>query len=135
MSIHPRFAEAILNGTKTVELRKTRVAADIGTLVVIYATAPTMAIVGHAILAARDTDSPRQIWRRHRHHMALTKTEFDTYTSGSALATALTLGAPERLDRLVSLATLRAESKFSPPQSYRYIAPADPSTLRTLAAR
>jgi hypothetical protein len=39
--------------------------------VILYATAPTVAVVGTAIVEARDTDTPASIWRRYRAHMAL----------------------------------------------------------------
>lgn len=52
LSVHPRFAAAILEGTKTVEVRRQRVAAPSGTPVLLYATAPTMALVGMALIAS-----------------------------------------------------------------------------------
>jgi predicted transcriptional regulator len=134
VSIQPRFADAILDGRKTVELRRTRVAAPEGSLLVLYATAPTMAVVGLATLHNRDTDLPNTIWRRYRHHMALRRDEFDAYLAGAHHATALTLRAPQRLAPIYSLAALRNEAPFNPPQSYRYIAPADPHSLRQLVA-
>ena len=45
MSIHPEYAEALLDGTKTVELRKSPVAGDISHIV-IYATAPVQRVLG-----------------------------------------------------------------------------------------
>jgi predicted transcriptional regulator len=134
ISVQPRFAEAILDGHKTVELRRTRVAAPDGSLLIFYATAPTMAVVGLAILERRDTDLPNTIWRRYRHHMALRRDEFDAYLAGAHHATALTLRAPRRLNQAYPLAALRDEAPFTPPQSYRYIAPADPHSLRQLVA-
>ena len=132
MSVRPRFAEAILNGTKTVELRRTRVSASLGTRIVLYATAPTMAVVGVVTLEDRDTDRPAIIWRRYRQHLALERHEFDSYLAGTALATALTLSSPQWLEQPHPLAYLRGESVFNPPQSYRYIAPGDPYLLREL---
>jgi predicted transcriptional regulator len=132
MSVRPRFAEAILDGTKTVELRRTRVAAAEGTRIVLYATAPTMAIVGLVTLEDRDTNHPSIIWRRYRRHLALARHEFDLYLVGAPLATALTLSSPQRLQQPQELAHLRHEAAFKPPQSYRYIAPSDPYFLREL---
>jgi predicted transcriptional regulator len=134
MSVQPRFAEAILDGSKTVELRRTRVSAPEGSLLILYATAPTMAVVGLAVLHQRDTNLPDTIWRRYRPHMALRRDEFDAYLAGAYQATALTLRAPRRLSQTYPLAALRDEAPFTPPQSYRYIAPADPHTLRQLVA-
>ncbi|SFO06949.1 ASCH domain-containing protein [Amycolatopsis rubida] len=58
MSLRPRFAEAILDGTKTIELRRTRVSAPPGTKLVLYASAPTMAVVGIATLIGIEIASP-----------------------------------------------------------------------------
>jgi predicted transcriptional regulator len=134
ISVQPRFAEAILDGSKTVELRRTRVAAPEGSLLILYATAPTMAVVGLVTLDQRDTDLPNSIWRRYRRHMGLRRDEFDAYLVGAHQATALTLREPRRLSQTYPLAALRDEAPFSPPQSYRYIAPADPRSLRQLVA-
>lgn len=132
MSVHPRFADAILSGTKTVELRRTRIAAPDGSPVILYATAPTMAVVGVAVIEQRDTDIPDVIWNRHHHHMALHRDEFDAYLAGAQLATAITLRAAQRLTSSYPLADLRTEAPFTPPQSYRYIAPTDPPSLHQL---
>ncbi|WP_084467779.1 ASCH domain-containing protein [Actinokineospora inagensis] len=134
ISVHPRFAEAILDGTKTVELRRTRVAAPEGSLIVLYATAPVMAVVGSVTLAKRHTASPSTIWRRHRQHMNLTRAEFNDYLTGATTATALILESPQRLNQAFPLATLREHGPFSPPQSYRYIAPTDPDALHELVS-
>jgi predicted transcriptional regulator len=123
MSVQPRFAEAILDGTKTVELRRTRLSAPDGSLLILYATAPTMAVVGLAVLHERDTDLPDTIWQRHLRHMALQRDEFDAYLAGAHHATALTLREPRRLTQTYPLAALRDEAPFTPPQSYRYIGP------------
>lgn len=52
LSVHPRFAEAILAGSKSVEVRRQRVAVPSGTPVLLDATAPPMALVGMARIAA-----------------------------------------------------------------------------------
>lgn len=132
MSIKPRFAEAILDGHKTVELRRIRLSAQPGTLVILYATAPTMAVVGTAIVEARDTDTPASIWRRYRAHMALTKDEFDTYLAGATFATAISMMSPRRLNEIVPLAALREETGFNPPQSYRFVRSDEPAAVRAL---
>lgn len=100
-----------------------------------YATAPTMAVVGVATLHQRDTDLPDSIWRRYRRDMALRRDEFDAYLVGAHQATALSIRHPRRLSQTYPLAALRDEAPFSPPQSYRYIAPADPRSLRQLVAQ
>lgn len=133
LSLRPRFAQAILEGTKTIELRRTRVSAPPGTLLVLYASSPVMAVVGVATLAERDTASPATIWRRYRGRLGLSRAEFSDYFTGAEHATALSIADPRTLPYPLTLARLRTYSAFQPPQSYRYIAPTDPSPLTELA--
>ncbi|MFF7717661.1 hypothetical protein [Streptomyces sp. NPDC007988] len=123
LSLHPRFATAILNGDKTVELRRQRVAVPPGTPVVIYATSPVMALTGAARLVSVDTAEPGQIWRRHRTACGITRAEYTAYMDGASHASALLLCSPRPLSSPVPLDHLRATGAFHPPQSYRYLTP------------
>ncbi|WP_211257925.1 ASCH domain-containing protein [Lentzea albidocapillata] len=132
LSLRPRFAEAILDGTKTVELRRTRLSAPDGTHLILYASSPVMAVVGTAVLVGRDTDTPARIWRRHRKNSGLLRHEYDEYFAGADLATALHVGFPHRLADPWPLSVLRGTAKFQPPQSYRFVSDDDPAQLRSL---
>jgi predicted transcriptional regulator len=134
LSLRPRFATAILDGTKTVELRRTRLSAPPGTPLVLYASSPIMAVVGTAVLAERHTASPATIWRTHRRALGLTRAEFNDYLTGVDQATAITISNPQALPDPFTLAWLRGHAGFQPPQSYRYIAPKDPTPLQDLAS-
>ena len=135
LSLRPRFAEAILGGSKTVELRRRPVAAGAGTRVVLYSSAPTMAIVGTAQLRTVDIAPPEQAWKRYRARLGLTKEEFDEYLEGADQAYLLQLTAISELDEPLHLHQLRKSGGFQPPQSFRYVAAHDPLPLRELAAR
>ena len=65
MSIHPEYAEALLDGMKTVELRKSGVADDVSHIV-IYATAPVRRVLGWVEAVRVEHGSPSAIWRKHR---------------------------------------------------------------------
>jgi predicted transcriptional regulator len=121
LSVHPRFATAILAGSKTVEVRRQRVAAPPGTPVLLYATAPTMALVGMARIASVHVASPREVWSVHCAQTGITRREYDAYMSGAAQASGLTLEDPVTFDEPVPLSALRARGAFHPPQSYRYM--------------
>ena len=135
LSLRPRFAEAVLDGTKTVELRRTRISAPPGTRLILYASSPVMAVVGTATLTNNETDSPERIWRRHRRNLGLEHHEYGTYLEGAGAATALTITAPERLLHPHTLASLREETGFRPPQSYRYLTALDPEALHAAVGR
>lgn len=121
LSVHPRFATAILAGSKTVEVRRQRVAAPPGTPVLLYATAPTMALVGMARIASVHVASPKEVWSAHRGQTGITRREYDAYMSGATQASGLTLEDPVSFDEPVTLSALRSAGAFHPPQSYRYM--------------
>lgn len=93
-----------------------------------------MAVVGVATLTGVVTASPSRIWRRYRLYVGLERREFDTYFADAQQATALLIESPERLADPPNLASLRAETGFRPPQSYRYLTPVDPPVLHLAAA-
>ncbi|WP_063775744.1 ASCH domain-containing protein [Streptomyces odonnellii] len=127
MSLHPRYATAILDGNKSVELRRQRVAVPPGTTVILYATSPVMALVGTATVTAVQVGTPSEIWKSHKRHGAISRRDYLAYMEGAEQASALLLDAVRRFSDPVPLAHLRAGGPFHPPQSYRYV---DPDTLR-----
>lgn len=135
LSLKPRFADAILSGTKTVELRRQRVALAPGAAVLIYASSPVMAIIGTARVRSVERDEQQRIWLRHSSSIALTRAEYDNYLEGVDSVSAITLELPKRLDRPVTLQQLRGEHPFHPPQSYCFVSPSAPGTLGALSSR
>jgi predicted transcriptional regulator len=132
LSLRPRFADAILSGSKTVELRRRPVNAQSGTPVILYASSPTRAIVGTARLREVSVLSHDDAWRAHHHTLGLTRGEFDAYLDGSEYAYLLLLHRVCTLDRPLPLTDLRQDGPFQPPQSFRYVADSDPAALRGL---
>lgn len=122
LSLRPRFAEAILDGNKTVEVRRRPLNASPGSLVFLYASAPTMAVVGAATLVEVRRGGHGELWRKYGQEMGLDQGEYETYLDGTHLAYALKLSTPSRFSEGISLERLRAEVEFRPPQSFRYLA-------------
>ena len=121
LSLRPRFANSILSGSKSVELRRQRLTPERGTLVILYASAPTMGIVGTARIANAQVAAPTDVWEQFSEHLGLTYEEFETYLAGTSRASALELTAVSPLPQTLSLEHLRVALAFSPPQSYRYL--------------
>jgi predicted transcriptional regulator len=132
LSVRPRFAEAILTGTKTAELRRTVLGAAAGSCVVLYASAPAMAVVGMARVARVDVGEPDEVWPAAKDHAAVARAEYDEYFRGARRAAILWLTDPVRFDRPLSLAQLRSTGAFHPPQSYRYLRGAELARFRAL---
>ena len=117
MSIRPRFAQAILEGVKLVELRRVPLKRPI-THVVIYETAPTAAIVGVFGVGNVVERTPRAVWDKYNGTSGLTKREFDAYFTGKHLAIVIEVGEATRLSEAVRLSDL---SIRRPPQSFMYL--------------
>jgi predicted transcriptional regulator len=122
LSLRPRFAELVLVGAKTVELRRVRPNVPAGAVALIYASAPTCALLGVAAVVEIHVADRERIWRRHGRHTGVTRAEYDAYFEGASDAVAIALTAVRRLPRPVPLPELRQGREwFRPPQSFRYL--------------
>jgi predicted transcriptional regulator/transcriptional regulator with XRE-family HTH domain len=123
-SIRPPHAEKILNGTKTVELRR-RFTGGIGpgTLALIYTTSPTSALTGFAKIQDVQRLTVPDLWEKHRTAACLRKGDFEAYFSGLELGYAIVLASAKSLSRPVGLRELHKRFGFEPPQSYQYASP------------
>lgn len=123
LSVKPRFAAKLLDGTKAVELRRSFPTLD-GTEAFIYASTPVRAVIGVLQIVEVQVSPVEEIWDAHNQHMALQRHEFDSYLAGRTRACALLVQSHRRFEQPVSLAELR-HAGLTPPQSFRYIRPGD----------
>lgn len=121
LSVRPRFAESIITGTKSAEIRRQRPRVQRGTPVVIYATLPAAAVIGTARIAGISSGSPADLWARHREQVGVSREEFDSYLDGAPTAYILILAEAKRLSMPLSLHDLRASADFQPPRSFQYL--------------
>lgn len=134
LSIRPRHAEAILAGTKTVEVRRRRVVAPPGTRLILYATTPIKAVVATATLASTTIARVDDGWAAFSDRIGLERHELEAYAEGVDAAFLLLVDV-RRLPVPLTLEELRADLPFRPPQSYRWVNERDPTPLRSVAAR
>lgn len=124
ISIQPNYVTKILNGKKTIELRKKPFPANGGVRIWIYTTSPTSAIEASAFVSTVEVDTPENIWNKYKNRCGVTKDEFDAYYAGSTKAYALHISDAKRLskNKKVKLDELKKLSDgFTPPQYYRYV--------------
>lgn len=117
ISVKPIFAADIMSGAKTVELRRRGVRLVAGDHLWIYATKPIARVVGIVTVHGTVIASPATIWRRFGAQSCITKAEFEAYTDGCEVVSAIQLSHPYAALSPVSLEELRRAVKgFQPPQ-------------------
>ena len=119
LSIHPSHAEAILDGRKTVEFRRSSFPAA-ARFVVIYATAPVRRIIGWFEVEGIERGSPAALWRRHRDSGGIDDATFKRYFDACETGAAIQVQRATRLDEPVVLTEVSPDLRH-PPQSFRYL--------------
>ena len=119
LSLKPQYAELIISGEKTVELRNRVVRMEPGTVIWIYATRPVGGIVALAELDSVVHDAPAEIWIRYEREMCIDKEHFDSYIDNRESVSALKLSSVRKLKHSVTLDWIRQSiGNFQPPQFY-----------------
>lgn len=122
MSIKPKYAEQIIRGNKTIELRRVAPNLNKSTVILIYESSPVKAITGYVFISEITKLSPSEAWVQYACRAQISKPDFDEYYQGADQAFAIHLKEAARLLAPISLANLRSEKiLFHPPQSYRYL--------------
>lgn len=117
LSVHPEYAQAILDGTKTVEFRKRPLAPDV-THVAIYATQPVGRVVAVFSIEEQVTDTPRRLWHKFQKVAGISKDKFLAYYDGHKEGVGIKVGDLVGLEERETL-----EDAFGitrPPQSFQY---------------
>jgi predicted transcriptional regulator/DNA-binding XRE family transcriptional regulator len=123
-SIKPHYSEAIISGSKTIELRR-RFPTNVprGTFALIYSTTPVRALTGIAQIDGVFKKHPDEIWKAYSRKSCIEKSDFDAYFSGLEFGYAVKLRHARALSRPIELAELRERFNFEPPQSFLYARP------------
>lgn len=123
ISIKPVFADLILSGIKTVEVRRRPVNLPLGTRLWIYSTLPVGAIVGYAQIAEILVDHPLLLWKSKRKQLGISFSDYERYTDGRNEVNGLVLEGAKAIIP-VGLDTIRKlVGGFRPPQFYAKINP------------
>ena len=118
VSIRPKYAQAILAGEKTVEVRRGVSRWQPGDRLWLYATKPVAEVVGATVVAGvRFSESRLELWEAIGHRTALSAAEFMRYLEGSMRNSAIHLDMPVTLSAPLGLAELPGEPKA--PQGWR----------------
>jgi predicted transcriptional regulator len=135
ISIHPGYAEAILDGTKTIELRRRIPEIANGTRLWIYATRTTAAVVGVATITDVARAHPSAIWQKHKEAAGVDHITFQEYFWGAREAVAILLAAAKRVGPITIDQLREIRDRFHPPQVLLRLTDAEAKALQGLTKR
>ena len=134
ISIHPRHAHAILDGVKTIELRRRVPLLQAGTKLWIYATRPLGAVIGTSMVEQVVRGDPAEIWQRYGSQSGLQRAEYDKYFEGVSEAIGLILTNVLRTPKHVPIEDLRGlRPGFHPPQVITWMSREEAVSLSEMA--
>ena len=123
LSIKPKYADLIIAGTKTVELRRSWPSNDVGVMV-IYSSAPVQRLTGIALIKEIRECSPEVLWKvAEAHGGGVTEDELKEYIGKKRVAFGVMLGRVLRAQVFVDPKDLFPT--FTPPQGFLYLSPLD----------
>lgn len=132
ISLEPGYAEAILSGVKTYELRRRPFRVQAGTRLWLYAKKPVGAVVGYATISRIHAYSPAYTWRKFRREAGILRKDFLAYFGDRSHAYAIEVRDPVLLKVPLSLEQLRLTyPSFHPPQFFKRFESED-SVLKVL---
>ena len=135
LAIKPIFVARILGGAKRIELRRGRLNARVGQVVLIYSSSPEMALVASAVVGSVEIGTPSALWKSTREAAGVTRSEYDAYFDGAEHGTAIWLENIKSLATRFALAELRRRWPwFYAPQSYRFVSVVFKAGAREIAS-
>lgn len=134
ISVEPCYGFRILDGSKTVELRRRPVRVQPGTRMWIYITKPVAGVSAYAVIGAMHELQVTELWRRYGRDARITRSAFREYFQGRKKGYALVIGKVVLLTRTVALGSLRRRlGGFNPPQFFKKLTSESPE-LQVLRA-
>ncbi len=132
MSLRPEYAEPILQGRKTIELRRKFSKKYEGATIVFYITRPVQQFMFTATIAQVDHTQKKRLWNMYQQECGISQTAFDQYFSGIDHGYAIRLSNVRLVPNQLFLEHAKKVCpKLRPPQSFQRLAPRSP-LLRAL---
>src|SRR5262245_54229114 len=117
ISLHRKYVQRMLDGKKSIELRRRAVHVARGTRVWIYSKSPYAVVEAFAVVDRVIRARPQELWNQYKDRVGISKSDFESYFLHVTVGCALVLRDIERLPHSVSLSEIRDHvSSFQPPQ-------------------
>jgi predicted transcriptional regulator len=121
LSIKPEFSDRIFEGTKKIELRKSKPNLEENDLVIIYNTVPDKAIVGICRIREVILSTPNDIWNNYSDELGIDEESYFNYYLGRDKAVGLKIESFRKFKSKISLSKIKEFlPTFTPPQTFKY---------------
>lgn len=122
LSVKPRYAEKILNGSKKIELRRrfTKLPED-GVTVVIYASSPISSVIGAVEVHSVEKLRIKEIWSKYKEIIGIDELGLHKYFRDIDEGLCLHLRKPMRFKNSKPLNEIFDGSLIRPPQSFQFV--------------
>ena len=123
LSVKPQYANLLVDGIKTIELRK-KFPEDIikGTKLIIYSSSPEKEVIGECSIFKVEKLSIDKLWNRVATKAMISWESFSEYFANHTHGYAIQVYKPLRYKKPLKLDMLPSVKKLTrPPQSYQYI--------------
>lgn len=122
MSIKPPYAQMILEGSKTIELRR-RFTQDLepDTKLLIYSTDPVKKIIGECRIKAVLKLSIADLWAASCRDAMISWETYQAYFTGVTEGYGVVLHKQIAYEKPIPLEEMRSRYNLNPPQSYRTV--------------
>lgn len=121
ISVKPQFASKIVDGEKSIELRKSKPKVGQGDYILIYATKPFMKVVGFAKIEQIIDTNPQKMWDSYSEKLGINKLDYDNYFNNSNRAIGIQISSVCKFKKGFLLSDIKKiMPTFSPPQTYLY---------------
>jgi predicted transcriptional regulator len=118
LSIKPKFAELIFNGTKKFEFRKAIFKNSNIKTVVVYASSPLQKVIGEFEIEEIFNDEIEKLWLRTKQFAGIKEEYFYQYFAEREMGYAIKIMKTRRYDTPLSL---KKDFNLTPPQSFLYL--------------
>lgn len=130
ISLAPAYTKAILDGTKTVELRRRKVHAKVGTRIWLYSKVPTARVEGIARIERHQEGDLKGLWAEFSGEVGISKVEFEDYFRGCNRGYAIVLAGACAVTPAPDLKAMRRKlGGFHPPQFFKRLEPEEVKVL------
>ena len=117
LSIKPKYANKIFDGSKKYELRKNIWKFGTQNIVVVYSSEKVKKVIGEFLTTEVIIDSPEKIWCNYKDELGIDEKSFFDYYKGKKRAFAIKIDEVIKYDKPFELSKIR---KIRAPQTYMY---------------